>query len=252
MDIDRYLARLNLTERPRPNWQGLARLQEAHLLNVPFENLAIHYGQPIDLTTRAIFDKIVSKKRGGFCYELNTLFNDLLTKIGFQTQLLSGRVYSQDKDEYGPEFDHLTILVHLADRSYLTDVGFGEFSFDPVPFETGKPFELSRGNFQIDLHDNTYYRLSKISKGKPYPQYLFQAKPRNLEEFRAMCHYHQTSPDSYFTQQKFISIPTQNGRVTLSGNRLKTKDLEGSVSEETLKDSFEKVARDQFGIDLSC
>lgn len=130
--------------------EGLAQLQEAHLLNVPFENLSIHYGQPIDLSVDKLYQKVVLQKRGGFCYELNTLFSQLLNSLGFKTQLVSGRVYSNDKEAYGPEFDHLTILVHLPDKSYITDVGFGEFAFEPVSFELNKIHELSSGFYQIE------------------------------------------------------------------------------------------------------
>lgn len=250
MDIDRYLARLNLFERPKPDWQGLALLQKAHLLHVPFENLAIHYGEPIDFSPEKLFDKVVRQGRGGFCYELNTLYNDLLTKLGFQTQLLSGRVYSQEKAAYGYEFDHLTILVALNGSRYLTDVGFGEFPLDPIPFDTSQRHDLKRGSYQIDHYDNTYYRLNRVRDGQVDPQFLFQDQPRVLSEFKPMCHYHQTSPDSYFTQQKFISIPTENGRITLSGNKWKIHHPDGSVTEEPLKETFEAAVKKRFGTEL--
>jgi N-hydroxyarylamine O-acetyltransferase len=245
-----YLSRLQIRELPPVNKTGLAQLQKAHLLHVPFENLSIHYGQPIDLNLERLFHKVVKQGRGGFCYELNFLYQALLERLGFETQLLSGRVYSSKKQAYGPDFDHMTVLVYLPEGPYISDVGFGEFPFDPVPFELNTVHDLARGQFQVAPYDGTYYRLSKISENEVYPQYLFDNKPRRIAEFRDMCHYHQTSPESSFTQQKFISMPTENGRITLSGNKWKIHHHDGAVTEETLQETFDAAAKRQFGIEL--
>jgi N-hydroxyarylamine O-acetyltransferase len=92
-----YLDRIHFPARassdfPQPSLQTLRVLHEAHLLAVPFENLSIHYGQPIILQEDALFNKIVRLRRGGFCYELNGLFAWLLRQLGFQVTLLSAEV----------------------------------------------------------------------------------------------------------------------------------------------------------------
>ena len=250
MDKDQYLAHLNIREMPSPDYHGLAQLQRAHLLKVPFENLSIPYGQPIDLSLESLFRKVVHDGRGGFCYELNFLYQALLERLGFETQLISGRVYSSEKEQYGPEFDHMTVMVNLPEGRYLSDVGFGEFSFDPVPFELDQHHELSRGRYLIDQYDDTYYRLSRIINDVVFPQYLFTDTPRTIGAFRDMCHYHQTSPESSFTQQKFISMPTEEGRITISGSKWRRQHGDGSITEAPLTDSLEQVVRDQFGIAL--
>ena len=85
-------------------------MHRAHLLAVPFENLDIHLGRPISLDQDALFGKIVTRRRGGFCYELNGLFALLLRELGFEVTLLSAGVARADGG-FGPEFDHLTLLV---------------------------------------------------------------------------------------------------------------------------------------------
>ena len=92
IDEHLYLSRLQIRERPPVNKAGLTQIQKAHLLHVPFENLSIHYGHPIDLNLDSLFHKVVKQGRGGFCYELNFLYQALLERLGFETQLLSGRV----------------------------------------------------------------------------------------------------------------------------------------------------------------
>lgn len=250
MDTHRYLAHLGFREPPGIDRDGLARLQKAHLLTVPFENLSIHYGQPIDLSLERLFDKVVLQGRGGFCYELNTLYHALLTRLGFRADLISGCVYSTRKQAYGPDFDHMAVLVHLPEGSSISDVGFGEFSFDPVPFELNQMHSLARGHFQIDQYDSVYYRLSKVGKEEVEPQYLFRDQPCHIADFADMCHYHQTSPESSFTQQKFISMPTAAGRITVSGNQVRTRYADGTVSEEPLTQPFEEAVRQQFQVVL--
>ena len=96
MDIRDYLKRIHYQGSLEPTLQTLQALHEAHLLTVPFENLSIHYGQPIILQEDLLFNKIVRKHRGGFCYELNGLFAWLLQQLGFQVTLLSAEVAGDD------------------------------------------------------------------------------------------------------------------------------------------------------------
>src|SRR5215470_1616306 len=109
-----------------PSLPLLRRLHAAHMLAVPFENLSIHVGEPISLGVDALYDKIVRRRRGGFCYELNGLFAWLLRHLGFTVTLLSARV-AQPDGGFTPEFDHLALVVPDIDGAdWLADVGFGD------------------------------------------------------------------------------------------------------------------------------
>jgi len=130
MNVSAYLQRLNYTGPLIPTAITLRALMQAQLLAVPFENLDIHLGQPIVPDESAFFQKIVERQRGGFCYELNGLFAALLPKLGFEVTLFSARVAGEN-GRFGPEFDHLTLLVQLEER-WLADVGFGECFREPL------------------------------------------------------------------------------------------------------------------------
>lgn len=131
MNTDRYLERIGLREvELAPDEKSLCLLQRSHLLSVPFENLDIHWKRPIILDTGKFYDKIVGEKRGGFCYELNGLFNELLISIGFETRLVSARVFNGKT--HGPEFDHAAIIVKIGNEEFLADVGFGDFAAEPL------------------------------------------------------------------------------------------------------------------------
>src|SRR6516162_8977502 len=131
MDVEAYLRRIEYHGPGSPSGQTLRDLHRQHLYTVPFENLDIALGVPIALDPDALFDKIVSRKRGGFCYELNSLFSELLKGLGFRVEMLSARVRSAD-GRFSREFDHMLLKVML-DESWIADVGFGDSSLDPVP-----------------------------------------------------------------------------------------------------------------------
>ncbi len=120
---------------------SLWELHEKHLLSIPFEDLDIHSNIPIILNINSIFDKVVRGNRGGFCYELNYLFCNLLREIGFEAHFISSRIYS-DKGILGPEFDHMSIVVTLKDK-WLLDVGYGDLFIRPVKIEN---HSKSKGN----------------------------------------------------------------------------------------------------------
>ena len=126
MNIKLYFERIKYVGRMDTTFEVLSKLQELHLMNVPFENLDIQNNIKIDLHN--LFNKIVVRKRGGFCYELNGLFYQLLKEFGFTAKMVSARVYTNQKS-YSAEFDHMAIIVSIEDGYYLVDVGFGEFAY---------------------------------------------------------------------------------------------------------------------------
>ena len=134
MDINAYLQRINYHGSLAPTAETLRALQVAHLLAVPFENLSIHTGEPVVLEDEALFEKVVGRRRGGFCYELNGLFAALLRSLGFKVEMLSAGVANAE-GEFGPDFDHMTLLVTLNDKleeRWLADVGFGDSFREPL------------------------------------------------------------------------------------------------------------------------
>ncbi|MEM9822479.1 MAG: arylamine N-acetyltransferase [Bacteroidota bacterium] len=232
MNVSQYLTRIAYQGELSPNLDVLNALQKHHLLRVPFENLDIHSDTPIILDSQRIYQKIVGSYRGGFCYELNGLFHDLLLELGFEARRISGRVYDEKSARYGKEYDHLAIIVQLDSQIYLVDVGFGEFAFHPLKLVLAEKQMDERGVFFIDQFE-AYYRVNKLKEGKAVPQYLFKTQPRAYEEFTAMSHHHQTSEATHFTKKKFLGIPIINGRITLVGNKLK-RIRKGDVVEERI------------------
>jgi N-hydroxyarylamine O-acetyltransferase len=248
MNSGAYLERIGLRGREiTADAESLRVLQRSHLFTVPFENLDIHWKRPITVDTAKFYDKIVGEKRGGFCYELNGLFNELLRSLGFQTRLVSARVFNGT--EYGPEYDHAAIIVTIGELEYLADVGFGDFSAEPLRFLPDLEQQDREGTFVIKRADPGYFDVSK-KKGEEFvPQYVFNSFGRDLSEFAEMCDFQQYSPESHFTKGKVCSILTETGRKTLTDKAFIVtthgERIESAVGSE---DEFERILVSEFGI----
>lgn len=233
MELQKYFERLKLdfTDNIEPTFELLLILQKAHLLNIPFENLDIYRNKRIYIENA--YDKIIIRGRGGFCYELNGLFYELLKKIGFSVKLISARGFNSDKG-FGPEFDHMAIIATLNKTNFLVDVGFGEFALYPLIIELNKLQSDPRGKFIIEEYENNYLivRKENSSKSAFTPEYIFTETQRELSDFTEMCNYQQFDSNSHFTKKKLCTLATLNGRITITGNILKIKTNEKVVESE--------------------
>ena len=247
MNIDAYLKRINYNGPRDVSADTLRALQVAHLTSVPFENLSIHAGERIVLDEDALFTKIVEERRGGFCYECNGLFAGLLRAMGFDVAMLAAGVAQRDGG-FGPIFDHMTLMVTLAER-WLVDVGFGDSFLEPLLLDSRDEQVQGTRAFRI-VEDNSHLILQRGAHGGDWePQYRFTLQPHTFADYEQMCHFHQTSPESHFTKAPLCSIATAGGRVTLSGLRLiTTSDQQRDEHDLENRDSFDHILRDQFGI----
>jgi N-hydroxyarylamine O-acetyltransferase len=218
LDIGPYLQRIGYRGSRSPTLEVLRKLHRRHLLSVPFENLDIHLGRRINLDQRQFYRKIVGDRRGGYCYELNGCFAFLFRKLGFKVSMLSARVAGK-QGRFSPEFDHMTLLVHLKDR-WLADVGFGDSFTQPKQIDNSD-LQQDNGQFYKVARNNRRRIVSrKTESGSWKIQYSFSLRSRRLSEFAARNKYQQTSPRSHFTQGRLISQLTRSGRVTLTNSKL--------------------------------
>lgn len=253
MDIPAYLQRIRYSGSLQPDAATLQALHLAHLYAVPFENLDISLRRPILLDQECLFDKIVRRRRGDFCYELNGLFAELLIALGFEVTYLSARVASDD-GTYGSEFDHLVLLVESPDdrsTAWLADVGFGDSFRQPLlAYSTAEQLQSGRA-YWLESHGEYRLLWQREAGGEMERQYRFTFQPRRFDDFEEMCHYHQTSPESSFTRRRICTLALPGGRLTLADTRLITT-LDGRRSERSVSEGVEynRLLHDLFGIDL--
>ena len=258
--VGEYLRRIGVA-RPHSAGAGALRsLHQAHLLAVPFENLSIHLAEPISLTEGDLIDKVVNRRRGGFCYELNGAFALLLQAIGFDVRLVAARVYGDG--QLGPPFDHLALVVRAADGSgpWLADVGFGSHSTYPLLLDSRQQQEDPAGRFLIDettdgdldvLRDTAGGSGGSSARSSSEPRYRIELRERMLGDFVPTCWWQQTSPQSHFTRSVICSRLTEDGRISISGRTL-IRTTGGARTEDQLADTDAVLAayHEHFGIEL--
>lgn len=234
MDVDAYLARIGA----RPG-ATLAELHTAHVRSVPFEDYDIHRGIPISLDVDDMYDKIVTRHRGGFCYELNGLFAALLRELGFDVTLVSAFEVSADGIR-GPDFDHMRLIV---DGGWIADVGNGARWLRPVPLRPGV-------YDHVQVHrDGDLWRTSERCSDTWEPGWAWTQAPRELADFAARCRDQEHDPESHFVLRRLAALAVEGGRIAL---------VNGVFSETGLPDC--KVDADEerallvsrFGIELDC
>jgi N-hydroxyarylamine O-acetyltransferase len=242
-----YLDRIGAQRPGVLDEAALRVLQRAHLMTVPFENLSIHLNEPISLAEGDLVDKIVTRRRGGFCYELNGAFALLLEALGAHVARVAARVHGDGR--LGPPFDHLALIVRLPGGSdrWLADVGFGSHSTYPLRFDSRQDQADPAGLFS--LADTKADDIDVLRNGEP--QYRIERRERSLADFIPTCWWQQTSAESHFTQSTICSRLTEDGRISLSGRTL-IRTSGGSRSEQHLHtdDAVLGAYRDQFGITL--
>ena len=242
-----YLDRIGVRRPEALDPAALRDLHHAHLLTVPFENLSIHLSEPISLDEDKLLDKIVTRRRGGFCYELNGAFALLLRALGADVVMVAARVHGPGG--FGPPFDHLALMVNPTDGTgpCLADVGFGSHTVYPLLLDSRQEQDDPAGPFRLaDAEDGDV----DVAKGGE-PQYRVEPRGRSLADFVPTCWYQQTSPASHFTRSTICSRLTGGGRISISGHTL-IRTSNGVRTEEQLPGGEGLLAayRDHFGVVL--
>ena len=218
MDKNEYLRRIKFPQTILPSTECLALLHQYHLYHVPFENLDIQAGKRLSLDLGDLYDKIVRHRRGGFCYELNSLFHWLLTEIGYKCWMISARVIT-DAGEPGPEFDHMALIIE-ADQKYLADVGFGDLFLKPLKLTLDDIQYDGNSYFKIQPEGEKDYLLLMSTDGILFrKEYLFNLEARSTNDFKAICMDKQINPDSHFVTNRICTKATLEGRWTIRNNQ---------------------------------
>ncbi|MBM7774443.1 N-hydroxyarylamine O-acetyltransferase [Actinokineospora baliensis] len=215
-----YLRRIGVGAQRAPDAAFLHELQEQHLLSVPFENIDVHLGVPIGVGAAAVA-KVVHGNRGGTCRELNgSAMPALLAALGYHVTLLGSQVFVDGAVNF--PLAHTVIRVHCPDP-WLVDVGFGrDAPRFPLRLDLRGPQADPNGVYEFV--DAPHGDTDLLRDGQPLLR--IDPRPRTLADFRPALWWFETSPDSPFRQNLFCTRLTDDGRVTLRGNRLTWTDGE--------------------------
>jgi N-hydroxyarylamine O-acetyltransferase len=233
-DLEAYLQRIRFSGSTDVSLDTLARLHRAHFHTIPFENFDILLGRGIDLDPQAVFNKLVRKKRGGYCFELNGLFLHALLALGFKARALLARVHLTGTPSGR---GHQLELVSIDGMDWLVDVGFGMNSpSGPIPMEWG--WSATMGGRTIRLKDGGHFgsMLQTLEKGEWKNLYSFDLGYVLPADIAYGNHYTSTHPDTFFTYSRVAGLPSPEGGITLLDQKLKISTNNGEEV-QTLPDS---------------
>lgn len=251
-DRELYLKRLQVEASGNLNVEYLDRLILAHQSRIPFENLDIfELGKCIDLSTQGLFDKVILKKRGGYCFELNALFDRLLSELGYQVYPCLSRIL-RGKDFIPPAL-HRGILVLVQGQTWFCDVGYG----GPMPggallVEDGYEKTCCNQTFGIEQSDEYWWTVVYLSGGRQEKILQFTLMPQGPVDFLASNEYCSRNENSVFLQQRMVNLRTADGSMSIV-NDIFSQISNQQRTEKKIQSPKElnHILKDYFGIKLS-
>jgi N-hydroxyarylamine O-acetyltransferase len=247
MELAAYLDRIGFAGCPEPDLATLRRIQRGHLENIPYENLDVQLGRPVTLEPRDAFAKLVTARRGGWCYEMNGVFRWALETIGFRVMAMTGAVLRAERGDAAIG-NHLALTVEL-DQPYLVDVGLGDGPSEPIPLGEGRYWQgwrelglepLADGWWRFHNHDRAFAT-----------SFDFRREPADWALLAEKCHWLQSDPDSRFVQNAVCLRHEPDGVVALVGRVLKQVTANGTEDQElSSAEAYAEALAERFGIRL--
>ncbi len=260
-DWDAYATRIRIPARPTLDAAGLAVLQRHHRLAIPFENLDVKLGRAVAIDSASVFAKLVTARRGGYCFEHNRLFGDALTALGFEARPLLARVWLGATEL--PPLNHAISLVTIDGAEWLADAGFGGSYSPPMPLVDGAEADAPDGaRFRLRQDAERGWMLER--NGDPgttdgrgagegwQPQYSFTTAPVTDNDLAAGNRWACASPESRFTRLCVASIVLPRGFASLTDRQYRRR-VGSETSEGEITDSrvYRMRLSLMFGIDLT-
>ena len=225
MRLEDYLIRIGYEGDVQPDLDCLTGIHRCHALSVPYENLDVQLGRPLDQDVERIFHKIVKCRRGGWCYEQNGLLGWALREIGFDVTRVVG---AMERREGGDEMlgNHLVLLVQL-DKTYIADLGIGDGGRTPLPLVEGTHQQVDLV-FRLERIDDGYWRFHNHSFGIP-TTFDFKQEVADETLIASTNHELQTNPDAIFVQNFVAQIMRENSITCLTGKVMRDKTSAGTT-----------------------
>ena len=248
--VTAYLQRIGFAGEPRLDFETLHALQQKHLQTVPYENVDILRGVPISLDIDDIFEKIVVRRRGGYCFELNALFAWLLRSLGFEVSDYFARFLLGEPEI--PMRRHHVLGVSFGNERYLCDVGVGlVIPRMPIRLAEGSTSEQNGECYKLEKEDFLGYVLYTLKPEGWRQLYSFTEEEQIKPDYMVTSFWCENHPDSIFRAGNMIHIFTENGRKSMAGWELRIFSPDGvEVIDITTEDEYERLLKLHFGISL--
>ena len=248
-DRDAYLRLIGYDGKITPSVESLKALHHAQLYTIPFENFDIQLDKPIEIHSKAIFEKIVRKKRGGYCFELNGLFLMALQSFSFDVRPLLARVHVTGTPS---SRSHQIELITLAGKQWIADVGFGaDTPRVPIPLELNKPTIFDEQKIRL-VDAGHFGTMLQAEKNNGWIDlYSFDLSHVFSADLAQANHFTSTHPGSLFVSSRIATLPVKSGAMTLLNNTLK-KVVSGKESVQELPEgqAYMDALKEHFRIEI--
>ncbi len=245
-----YLERIAISEGVSGDLETLKKLTQAHPKHITFENIDSFTGIVPAIDTADIFQKMVTEKRGGYCYEQNSLFKEVLQTLGFNMKMHLARVLWSSKDGSETARTHMLLTTDIEGKKYLVDVGFGSMTLTaPIVFNSEQ--ETPNGRFRLISLDDNFYRLD-VFKNEWLPIYKFTLEEVQVSDLDMANWYVATGPSSMFNKFLMITRVDEHARYALFNKEFNIRDSKGGKesSEITNEEELQSVLINYFKLDL--
>jgi N-hydroxyarylamine O-acetyltransferase len=248
-ELSRYFDRIGFTAQPRADIATVGAMMRCQLFSVPFENLDVQAGKVVSLVPEEIVEKIVERKRGGYCYEINGLFAMALEALGIRYRFVAARpmFYPVKRPK-----THMALIVELDGASWLCDLGFGSYgiraplSLEQLDCETQQDFDT----FWLGRPDGREYLLKARVDGEWVNQYGFDLSPQEWIDFVPANYLNSTHPDAIFVQKLLVVLHNPAGRDILFGDMLKSVASGVAHKQMLAAAQIKPVLAQRFGLSL--
>lgn len=252
-EFENYL-NIDTSRYKNPTLEALNYYTEQYMLTVPFENIDVQNGVRISVEVDDIYNKIVNRNRGGYCYEMNILFQAYLITKGFNARISSATIHTPNGGRSQPG-SHVSLFVIIDDIFYVADVGFGDLPLHTIPITTEEQTHniddvtgVFRGIFQ-DEKQNSFF-IQKWENSTWNTKYEAELKESNIHDFDANIEYNQTNPNSTFVKRLIITMPKYYGRVTMSQDNLTITEGQKKYKKGVTKENYRLLLQKYFNMNV--
>lgn len=250
-DIKEYFRRIKLEYNENEPCDSvlLGKLQYAHITSVPYETTEIVDRHPLSLDVDDLFRKIVTEGRGGYCFELNGLFGELLRSLGYEVSEYAARFLRGEPEPPKPR--HRVLVAQVDGKRWLCDVGVGcKAPRYPVLIEIGTEQEICGEWYKMETDEFLGNVLMEMKDGKWQPYFSFNDCRQMAKDFTTLSFYCENHPDSPFLVN-MLSLKTEKGRYTIDKNEFRIWENDTVIFEKSADEAgLEKICLEYFGMTL--
>lgn len=252
INLDNYFERIGYGGSATVSVQTLQALHEKHTQSIPFENLNPLLGKEVKLDTNSLEQKMILRKRGGYCFEQNLLFREVLRSLGFQAKGLTAHIRWKKSEDEITARSHMLLQVEIDGKDYLADVGFGNNTLTgPLLLKPDKVQETPHEPRRLKRQGKEFIMQTLIDD-KWEDLYQFDLKENYLPDYEITNWYLSHHPESHFVTGLIAARPEPGRRYVLHNNRLAVHHLNGETVKQKLKTAGEirEILEDKFLLSL--